>query len=133
MKSTKAIADEEPGAPPSLDKAIGLRVRELRLERGLSQKELGAAIGVTAQQMQKYESGANRLAASALLGLARTMGVAMSSLYPNDTDDAVYVSMLDNADFAALAATFAKLSQRERKLLLGTAKLMQRLSDPEAD
>ncbi|WP_102958045.1 helix-turn-helix domain-containing protein [Mangrovicella endophytica] len=49
-----------------VDRHVGQRLRALRISRGISQTALGEAIGVTFQQVQKYESGSNRISASKL-------------------------------------------------------------------
>ena len=53
---------------------VGRRVRAERNRCGLSQTTLGQAIGVTFQQVQKYERGSNRISASMLMRIARTLG-----------------------------------------------------------
>lgn len=63
------------------DAEIGQRVRTLRLQRGLSQTELGNLINVTFQQVQKYEKGANRVGASRLTQIADTLGVPIPTLF----------------------------------------------------
>lgn len=55
---------------------IGQRLFALRRIRGLSQEDLAAQIGVSYQQIQKYEKGTNRIAASRLLTLSRTLNVS---------------------------------------------------------
>jgi transcriptional regulator with XRE-family HTH domain len=52
---------------------VGHRVRRRRLRLGISQKELGAAVGVSFQQVQKYKSGANRIGASRLQQIATVL------------------------------------------------------------
>lgn len=59
----------------AVDAAVAARVREARLRAGVSQEELGAALGVTYQQVQKYEYGVNRITASRLLRMAGVLGV----------------------------------------------------------
>ena len=59
-----------------LDRRVGKRLRSRRLKMGLSQTELGAAAGVTFQQVQKYEKGANRISASRMIQFAERLGVA---------------------------------------------------------
>ena len=59
-----------------LDQRVGERLRSRRLKMGLSQTELGAAVGVTFQQVQKYEKGANRISASRMVQFAEKLGVA---------------------------------------------------------
>lgn len=55
---------------------IGQRLLALRRLRGLSQEDLAAQIGVSYQQIQKYEKGINRIAASRLLTLSSTLNVS---------------------------------------------------------
>ncbi|WP_354073370.1 helix-turn-helix transcriptional regulator [Brevundimonas sp. 1080] len=70
-----------------VDIQIGKTMRDRRLAIGLTQAELGAAIGVTFQQVQKYERGANRVAASKLLQVATALDCSVSDLY-DDPDPA---------------------------------------------
>jgi transcriptional regulator with XRE-family HTH domain len=67
-------------ASTSLDKALGQRVRAVRLKAGLSQNDLADSIGVTFQQVQKYELGTNRIPATRLMAIADTLGVAITTL-----------------------------------------------------
>ena len=63
------------------DVAIGQTLRALRLDRGLSQSDLGSLIGVTFQQLQKYEKGANRISAGRLLRIAAALHVPVTAFY----------------------------------------------------
>lgn len=63
---------------------IGRRVRDRRLELGLSQVDLARRLGVTYQQVQKYERGTNRIAADRLHGLAQILDVPISYFYSDD-------------------------------------------------
>lgn len=56
-----------------LNREIGQRVRELRLRAGMTQQELGAAIGVSYVQIQKYEDGKNRIAVSTLIVICQAL------------------------------------------------------------
>ncbi len=58
-----------------IDKQIGQRLRERRLVLGLSQTVLADGLGITFQQLQKYEKGDNRIAAGRLYGCAELLGV----------------------------------------------------------
>lgn len=64
-----------------VDTAVGARVRELRIRAGVSQVELGRALGVSFQQVQKYEKGANRMGASKLVQISKTLGVSVEALF----------------------------------------------------
>jgi transcriptional regulator with XRE-family HTH domain len=63
------------------DAEIGQRVRTLRLQRGLSQTELGNLISVTFQQVQKYEKGSNRISAGRLQRIAEVLGVPVAYFF----------------------------------------------------
>jgi transcriptional regulator with XRE-family HTH domain len=71
-------------SPDPIDVEVGLRLRTLRKDRGLSQTELGEALTVTFQQVQKYERGTNRVSASMLVRAARTLNVPFSALLPDE-------------------------------------------------
>jgi len=61
-----------------IDAHVGARIRLRRMLIGLSQERLGEALGVTFQQIQKYERGANRISASKLYEVSRVLGVPVS-------------------------------------------------------
>jgi transcriptional regulator with XRE-family HTH domain len=63
------------------DAEIGKRVRTLRLQRGLSQTELGNQISVTFQQVQKYEKGTNRISAGRLQRIAEVLTVPVAFFF----------------------------------------------------
>ena len=69
------------GAADLIDRYVGSRVRVRRLGLGMSQTRLGQAIGVTFQQVQKYENGANRVGASNLYKMAKALGVDVGFFY----------------------------------------------------
>ena len=62
----------------AVDAHVGRRLRERRLLLGLSQEALGAMLGVSFQQVQKYETGANRVSASRLYRLTQVLGVSIA-------------------------------------------------------
>ncbi|WP_445215446.1 helix-turn-helix domain-containing protein [Bradyrhizobium sp. Pa8] len=59
-----------------MDSEIGRRIRLIRVQRNLSQEELGAVLGVSFQQVQKYEKGVNRVAASRLADVASRLSTS---------------------------------------------------------
>lgn len=69
------------GAPSCVDAHVGRRVRALRKAAGLSLAALAARMGVTYQQLQKYETGLNRMSAGGAYLVARALGVEVASLY----------------------------------------------------
>src|SRR5438067_6017088 len=67
--------------PNPIDIHVGSRVRSRRTLLGMSQEKLGEAIGLTFQQVQKYERGANRIGASRLWDLSRVLDCPMSFFF----------------------------------------------------
>jgi transcriptional regulator with XRE-family HTH domain len=70
-----------PKRPLPVDTLVGRNIRICRLQRGLTQTALGDHLGVTFQQIQKYENGANRVGASRLSQLAGALGVSLNALF----------------------------------------------------
>lgn len=62
------------------DVALGAAIRQRRMIAGISQEKLGDAIGVTFQQIQKYEKGTNRVSWSRLVQIAKALGCSIVSL-----------------------------------------------------
>jgi transcriptional regulator with XRE-family HTH domain len=65
-----------PRGPTDVDRILGERLRALRIFSNVSQEALAAQVNITFQQIQKYESGANRISASRLVQLSNALGVA---------------------------------------------------------
>ena len=68
-----------PRKPDPYDREVGLRVRTLRLTRRMSQSDLGQSLGITFQQVQKYENGANRIGAGRLQRIAEIFEVPVAT------------------------------------------------------
>jgi transcriptional regulator with XRE-family HTH domain len=82
---TRRLGRRRAEKPNPIDVQVGSRVRLRRNMLGLSQEKLGAAIGLTFQQVQKYERGANRVGASRLHELSRVLDVPVSFFF-DDVD-----------------------------------------------
>tara|TARA_B100001989_G_C24508965_1_gene449279 strand:+ start:130 stop:480 length:351 start_codon:yes stop_codon:yes gene_type:complete len=67
-----------------IDYHVGKRLGQLRIAAGLSQEQLAHIAGVSYQQIQKYESGKNRVSASKLYVFAQYFGVSADTFYPDD-------------------------------------------------
>jgi len=76
-----------PKQPMHVDLLVGRNIRFCRLQRGLTQSELGGHLGVTPQQIQKYENGANRVGASRLDQIAGALGVPLTTLFDRHPGD----------------------------------------------
>src|SRR6185295_7747892 len=72
-----------PRKPDSLDEEVGRKVRALRLNKNMSQQRLAEALGLTFQQVQKYETGTNRISASRLQRIAKSLDVQTSVFFPD--------------------------------------------------
>lgn len=101
-----------------IDILVGERVRARRRALGLSQSDLGGGCGVTYQQIQKYESGANRLSASVLVKIAETLHAQPGDLLPpNDAEAArpARFDFRDEPDGPALLEAWRRLRPRQRR------------------
>ena len=80
MKMQTASSLVSRRAATDIDKALGARIRSLRTPLGIRQADLARIVGVSYQQIQKYEHGANRISVSTLFAVAQALGVSASSL-----------------------------------------------------
>lgn len=110
--------------PHPVDVYAGGRVRLARKQQGISQTDLAEALGLTFQQVQKYERGANRISASKMYEIAKTLKLPVGYFYP-PLDDAEYINATGEADLAAAVAeigqdvviAFSKLPRVDRRLV----------------
>jgi transcriptional regulator with XRE-family HTH domain len=77
----KGITMAKTKGPNPIDIHVGSRMRMRRIARGMSQEKLARALGLTFQQVQKYEKGANRMGSSRLQHAADVLGVAAASFF----------------------------------------------------
>ncbi|MBL8671627.1 MAG: helix-turn-helix transcriptional regulator [Alphaproteobacteria bacterium] len=75
------------GSPNAIDVHVGSRVRLRRTLLGMSQERLGKELGLTFQQVQKYERGANRIGASRLYDLCRVLDVPVSFFFDDMSEE----------------------------------------------
>lgn len=82
FSSTDTVVSEQSGVPHPhpLDVELGRYIRKRRRELGLSQDQLGRMIGVTFQQVQKYEHGTNRVSFSRLVEIAQSLNCSVAEL-----------------------------------------------------
>jgi transcriptional regulator with XRE-family HTH domain len=122
----------EPANNP-VDDAVGARIRILRKRRKMGQAALGKALGVTFQQVQKYENGKNRVSASRLHLVATTLDVPIAELFggasATSTMSRVTKSVAFDAEALRLAEAFVKISSKElRSSLVDVVEAMARKS-----
>lgn|GEM_PF-229589 len=80
-KLTKAAKNLSGVGPDPIDTHVGTRLKARRILAGLSQEKLAEALGVTFQQVQKYENGANRVGASRLFNIGKVLGVSVGYFF----------------------------------------------------
>ena len=119
----------DPGRTAQLELIIGARLRTRRRQLGLSQSELADRLGVSFQQVQKYERGANRVAASTLLTAAQTLNTSIAWLVGEevsgrDDDDDVFRALSRPGALEILQAFNAIPDPRVRLALLAMAREM---------
>ena len=114
--------------PDSVDRHVGSRVRRRRLIVGMSQEKLGEALGLTFQQVQKYEKGANRIGSGRLQQIAHTLQVPISYFYDGQGEDGssripTPPELVVDKDSADLLKAFNSLAdQTMRQALLNMAQ-----------
>ncbi|MGE0223779.1 MAG: helix-turn-helix domain-containing protein [Acetobacteraceae bacterium] len=82
----QVMGTEREGRPSPIDVHVGSRIRLRRTLLGMSQERLGEALGLTFQQVQKYERGVNRVGASRLFDLSRVLDVPISFFFDDMPD-----------------------------------------------
>jgi len=80
-RAEQVAGTEREGRPSPIDVHVGSRIRLRRTLLGMSQERLGEALGLTFQQVQKYERGVNRVGASRLFDLSRVLDVPISFFF----------------------------------------------------
>jgi transcriptional regulator with XRE-family HTH domain len=111
------------------DVEVGRRVRAIRLERDMSQSALGKLLGVTFQQVQKYEKGVNRIGAGRLQALAEIFDVPISAFFDEKKEAGDHKGTLfelaDSAGALSLLRAYSSLpDQRLKRALVQLATTM---------
>ena len=100
-----------PGIPNPVDIHVGSRVRLRRTLLGLSQEKLGESLGLTFQQIQKYEKGTNRVGASRLQQISEILQVPVSFLFEGGPGGAIGGNGLSEAPSPAYVSDFLATSE----------------------
>jgi transcriptional regulator with XRE-family HTH domain len=116
-------------APNSIDVHVGSRIRLRRMTLDMSQTDLGAQLGVTFQQIQKYEKGTNRVGASRVQAIARALSVPVSWFFEDAPEvgkgsEDVFAGLSKEAQ--ALAILFDRLGERDRVAVLAVARALSK-------
>lgn len=98
-------------APNPVDKYVGSRVRMRRIMLGMSQEKLGEALGLTFQQVQKYEKGTNRVGASRLQQISEILQVPVSFLFDGGPSGAANTDGFSEGTSPAYISDFLATSE----------------------
>jgi transcriptional regulator with XRE-family HTH domain len=111
-----------------LDQQIGTRLRTRRRELGMSQQGLAGALGISFQQIQKYERGSNRISASSLVELAKTLECRPEVLLGTSTETAeIDWSRFRDSGAQDAATAFSQI--RSARLQRAALDLLRALAD----
>ena len=118
MTRTPAPSRKTARAVEPLDVEVGARIASRRTALGLSQTALGELVGVSCQQVQKYEGGQNRISASRLHHLALALGLPVEAFFPERPEDAqnaelsLIRSIAETPEGRAMASGFSRIEDR---------------------
>lgn len=133
--------------PNPIDRHVGSRVRMRRMLAGISQEKLGEALGLTFQQIQKYEKGANRISASRLQQIAKKLEVPVSFFFDGapggdatptasfaDSSSTAYISdFLATSEGVQLTKAFVRIkSGRVRRRIVDIVEALAEEDDQKA-
>jgi transcriptional regulator with XRE-family HTH domain len=123
----------KPGRPRAgaLDALVGKRARERRLALGLTQQQLAEMVGITYQQLHKYETGANRLPAGRLFLLAGALGVEVGHFFGETGTEVTTAPTAQRRALLDLVRNFARIPDRKQQEAV--ARLARTLADLGGD
>ena len=107
---TKATSKK--GQANEFDMLVGLRVKELRKAKLLTQKDIANAIGVSSQQIQKYEKGQDRLSFNRIYELSKFLNMRLESFLPTDCNA---IGLSDSEQELLIAPSNDTLSAKEQR------------------
>ena len=118
--------------PDAVDKLVGRNIRVLRLAKGLSQTELADELGVTFQQVQKYEKGTNRVGSGRLLKISGILGVKITDFFEgtdrmHDTARRSVFDQLAQPESFRLVQAFSGINHPNIRRTLGETDRADRL------
>jgi transcriptional regulator with XRE-family HTH domain len=127
---TPSNSNKAPKGKHPVDLHVGKRLRHRRWMIGMTQQQLAGAVGIKFQQIQKYESGANRVSASRLWDLAQALSVPVSFFFEGldeqaaEPDDALSPDLLGDKETLELVRAYYALDEEPRRRLLELTKAL---------
>lgn len=112
-------------APNTIDREIGERIRSRRIAACITLNALATALGISYQQVQKYEKGINRISSSRLQQIAETLGTTVTDFYASEghqarvppRDQALF-DLMQTRDGRRLVQSYEALGETQRRALL---------------
>ena len=132
------VGSAQTRAPGDIDAFVGSRIAMRRAALGLSQTALGDLLGVSFQQVQKYEQGANRVSASRLHSISGALGAPVADVFPqwpagpsmSEPDEMIGLRLLSaSVEGRAVARGFPLIASRELRQAL--ARIVQGLAEAD--
>lgn len=112
-----------------VDMHVGKRVRHRRWMVGMTQQQLADAVGIKFQQIQKYETGMNRISASRLWDISRTLGVSIDFFFEGllgetEADPVETNDLLSNKEAMDLVRAYYAIPETQRRRLFDLARAL---------
>ena len=113
------------GQADYIDKYVGERIKSLRISEGMSQQMQAELVGVTFQQVQKYEKGTNRISSSRLYRIVKIFKCRFEDLFPPEEGDAHHL-LLDKRTVKILRLCKSIETQQDFEKLKAAVKLIEK-------
>jgi transcriptional regulator with XRE-family HTH domain len=108
-----------------VDAHVGKRIRHRRWMVGMTQQQLAEKVGIKFQQVQKYETGMNRVSASRLWDIAETLGVTISFFFEGlAADQPPAADMMGDKEAAELVRSYYAIPEAQRRRLFDLARVL---------
>lgn len=115
-----------------VDIHVGKRIRQRRWMAGITQQQLAEAVGIKFQQIQKYETGMNRVSASRLWDIAEALGVKVSFFFDGlgpdgeqpATETTVHGDLMADREALALVRSYYAIPENQRRQLFELARVL---------
>ena len=115
-----------------VDEHVGKRIRHRRWLVGITQQQLAAKVGIKFQQIQKYETGANRVSASRLWDISETLDVPISFFFkgiekskePSETGGVVPADLMGDKESLDLVRSYYSIPENQRRRLFDLARVL---------
>lgn len=115
--------------PHPVDAYVGTKIQFYRQAAGVTQQELGDVLGLTFQQIQKYESGMNRCSASALLTIATRLQIPIEDFFPLPDDTPRPIDLVTHPEAIVIGQAYERLAPTSRTIAKAFINRLAELED----